>query len=68
VAEEKERTMRHVKAVTHGAPKAADQIQDTLCVVIDLVAGIIGAIGGATPFVEYLDTKCNFGIPDDNTP
>jgi len=59
--------MRHIQVMTQGTPKQASGFQDAVCVVIDLAAGIIGAIGGNTPIVDYLDTKCNFGIPDDDT-
>lgn len=57
--------MRHVNPISKQAPRKADAVADVICVVTEILAGVIGALGGNAPIVDYLDSKCSFGVPDD---
>lgn len=62
-----EHAVRHLTSISKGQPKSADAIEDSLCAVTTIVVGLIRAIGGNLPVGTYLETKCNFGIPVDET-
>ncbi len=56
--------MRHINPISKQAPGKADVFSDVVCAVTAIFAGLIDATGGVVPFVEYLDGKCSFGVPE----
>jgi hypothetical protein len=57
------RTVKHVKALSQGAPKSANQIQDIICQVAAFIASLSGAIGGVLPVVGFVEEKCDLPVP-----
>lgn len=55
--------MKHVTAVTKH-PATAAVWQDVICYSTHAIASIVEAKGGMSPFVTYLDEKCD--LPDPN--
>lgn len=57
--------MKHVAAVTK-RPAAAAVWQDVICYSTSAIASIVEAKGGVSPFVTYLDEKCDLPDPNQN--
>lgn len=56
--------MRHVNPISKQAPGKADAFADVVCALTAIFGGLIAAIGGGAPIVDYIDGKCSFGVPD----
>ena len=57
--------MRHFQAITKTSTKPANEVQDALCLVANAVAAVLGALGGSSPIVSFIDGKCAFETPND---
>lgn len=56
--------MKHFRQLTQQRPARADQVQDTICAIANVLAAILGAFGGASPIVVLIDDKCAFPAPE----
>lgn len=56
--------MKHITRISLHRPKPADVWQDVLCQVVIALNAIIEALGGASPIVGLVHTKCYIPTPN----
>lgn len=56
--------MKHITRISLHRPKRADVWQDVLCQIVIAVNAIIEALGGSSPIVGLVHTKCFIPTPN----
>ncbi len=56
--------MKHIVSLTKKSPRKADAVQDFICRFLTILSDILGAFGGASPFLGYLTDKCDVPTPN----
>lgn len=56
--------MKHITRISLHRPERANVWQDVLCQIIIAVNAIIEALGGASPIVGLVHTKCFIPTPN----
>ena len=53
--------MKHIVGLSKAKPKAADELQDIVCIVNTFRVDLLEAKGGNDPVGGFLQEKCTFG-------
>ena len=56
--------MKHIKPIALARPQEANAFEDAVCLVVNLLDGLITAFSGSSPFTSYLAGKCSFAPPE----
>ena len=56
--------MKHFTLVTKRTPRHADDWQDIVCVLANLLKTLLTSFGGASPAIQWIDDKCD--LPEAN--
>lgn len=56
--------MKHVQTISCKQPQKAAGWQDVLCELAPLLNAVLGAFGGSSPLLGYVDEKCEIPTPN----
>ncbi|MBI2431709.1 MAG: hypothetical protein HYV26_02430 [Candidatus Hydrogenedentes bacterium] len=57
--------MKHLTRISKQGPAQAATWQDSVCLVVTMLAEVLGFLGGESPILLYLDDKCTIPQPND---
>lgn len=60
--------MKHVTRVTQSPVAKAGGWEDNICVISQTINAVLSFFGGSSPLFQYVGSKCEIPMPNDETP